>query len=333
MAYPWQGAARRISDSAYREAGETYDLEPAIIKAVFQVESAGRPFRSDGTLERRFEPHHFPRQHWGAIGFSVAKGQAPWRASLALKTGAREAMFMRAYSINPEATLDATSVGGPQIMGFNAADAGFDTSISMTASMAQDEAQHLSAFMHLIDKWNLITVLRAHDWHRFASRYNGSGQAAGYASKIEQAYRNQSGKASPVVLRLGGPANKAATIELQKALGIDPDGIFGRKTDAAVREFQQQNGLKVDGVVGANTWVKLRAREGASPPAQPSHTDRVAQIGAVSGAVTAGTGAVAALGDALPETAMNILVTGATVAGVMAAGAYLFVKLRREGAA
>lgn len=321
MAYPWEGAARRIDSEAFEDAGRRYGLEPAIIEAVWQVESSGRPFRSDGTLERRYEPHHMP-----------GSGITNWRDSLKLSRSRREAMFADAFNRNPEAALRATSVGGPQIMGFNAAAAGFSSATEMVKAMAQDEAAHLAGFMRLVDKWGLITVLAAHDWTRFAARYNGSGQAAIYGRKIEAAYRNLTGRASAVVLRLGRANNKAAVKELQRALGIKEDGVFGHETDAAVRAFQAKYGLKVDGVVGDRTWMMLRDRRDAQPKPQKSSGDMAGQITAISGAATAAAGAVAAIGDALPETAMNMLVGGATVAGVLAAGAFLFTRLRQNRA-
>ena len=54
-----------------------------------------------------------------------------------------------------------------------------------------------------------------------------------------------------------------AVRDLQEALerhGFSPDGIdgiFGRKTEAAVRRFQTDRGLLVDGIVGPQTWGAL----------------------------------------------------------------------------
>src|SRR5215218_3037528 len=45
--------------------------------------------------------------------------------------------------------------------------------------------------------------------------------------------------------------------EVQRALGIAADGIFGIQTDAAVRRYQSRTGLQVDGIVGPSTWSAL----------------------------------------------------------------------------
>ena len=45
--------------------------------------------------------------------------------------------------------------------------------------------------------------------------------------------------------------------QLQKALNLYPDGIFGEVTEEAVKAFQKSNGLKQDGIVGDKTLEAL----------------------------------------------------------------------------
>lgn len=46
-------------------------------------------------------------------------------------------------------------------------------------------------------------------------------------------------------------------VELQKRIGMVPDGIFGPRTVIAVSDWQLKNGLRPDGVVGPATLAKL----------------------------------------------------------------------------
>jgi peptidoglycan DL-endopeptidase CwlO len=64
------------------------------------------------------------------------------------------------------------------------------------------------------------------------------------------------------LLRMGsrGPA----VVKVQRALGIDADGIFGPQTLAAVKRFQRSHGLLVDGIVGPQTRAAL-SRPAAAP--------------------------------------------------------------------
>lgn len=51
---------------------------------------------------------------------------------------------------------------------------------------------------------------------------------------------------------------KAVQSALQKAgFNVDPDGLFGQDTDAAVRSLQNAKGLKIDGIVGPATRAAL----------------------------------------------------------------------------
>ena len=48
---------------------------------------------------------------------------------------------------------------------------------------------------------------------------------------------------------------------LQRALGVNADGIFGVMTEQAVKDFQRSRQLTADGIVGAMTWAALGVTE------------------------------------------------------------------------
>lgn len=41
---------------------------------------------------------------------------------------------------------------------------------------------------------------------------------------------------------------------IQRAVGVKPDGVFGKATESAVKAYQKRKGLSADGIVGAKTW-------------------------------------------------------------------------------
>jgi peptidoglycan hydrolase-like protein with peptidoglycan-binding domain len=47
------------------------------------------------------------------------------------------------------------------------------------------------------------------------------------------------------------------TKQVQAKVGVNPDGKFGAKTEAAVRVFQRAHSLVPDGIVGPKTWRVL----------------------------------------------------------------------------
>lgn len=56
--------------------------------------------------------------------------------------------------------------------------------------------------------------------------------------------------------RMGSPKSDMVK-QIQKALNLYPDGIYGILTKEAVEEFQRKSGLKPDGIVGPATLAKL----------------------------------------------------------------------------
>jgi peptidoglycan hydrolase-like protein with peptidoglycan-binding domain len=59
-------------------------------------------------------------------------------------------------------------------------------------------------------------------------------------------------------LRLQDPHMEGEDVRvLQRAIGADPDGDFGKNTEKALRAFQRKHGLDVDGVAGKETWKKI----------------------------------------------------------------------------
>jgi len=80
-------------------------------------------------------------------------------------------------------------------------------------------------------------------------------------------YREDAIPASTVkrTLRRGSQGDDVRELqETLNARGYDcgtADGVFGKKTEAAVKAFQAANGLTADGVVGRKTWAALETEQ------------------------------------------------------------------------
>ncbi|MEA2411262.1 MAG: hypothetical protein QOC77_1823 [Thermoleophilaceae bacterium] len=83
----------------------------------------------------------------------------------------------------------------------------------------------------------------------------------GKALHQQRAHRNGGGGHAHRAGRGGGHhathGGGTSVADLQRALGLSADGVFGRQTARAVREFQRHHGLRADGVVGPATWAAL----------------------------------------------------------------------------
>lgn len=81
----------------------------------------------------------------------------------------------------------------------------------------------------------------------------------GFEVGAKQAGRPEDEDHTPL-LRMGDKGDYVRQVQQllnRRNAGLEEDGDFGEKTDAAVRKFQEASGLVDDGVVGDYTWRKL----------------------------------------------------------------------------
>ena len=88
-----------------------------------------------------------------------------------------------------------------------------------------------------------------------------------------------------------------AVQELQSALnangaGLAVDGVFGKRTHAAVKDYQSSKGLQVDGVVGPNTRAALNGGVSTGGASAPSSSASSPSSGSSSTIVNAARSAV-----------------------------------------
>ena len=81
-----------------------------------------------------------------------------------------------------------------------------------------------------------------------AAAADGRGGALAPTTEEE---KKRAPEPTPVVVKRGDRGT--AVRQVQSALGITADGVFGAQTERAVKRFQARKGLAADGVVGPET--------------------------------------------------------------------------------
>jgi len=189
-----------ITEKAFNDSAALIGVEPAVIKAVAEVESSGDGFLPTGHPKILFEPHKFWQQ-LKARGIDPTKitGASDilykdWGSKPYGKNSAQPERLERAIKINKDAALSSASWGKFQVMGFNYELAGFATLDAFVAAMHIDEDQHLHAFVNFVKNKNLVQYLVTKNWPKFAEGFNGSGYKQNkYDEKLAAAYNKFKG--------------------------------------------------------------------------------------------------------------------------------------------
>lgn len=269
---------------ALGQIARDHDLEPAVLKAVVEVESNGKlGAKVNGKFEPliRFEGHYFYRLLPNAKrNKAIVQGLASAKAGKVknpLRQAVRWKRLKRAEAIDRPAALASCSWGVGQVMGSHWRWLGY-ASIDALVADARDGAEgQILLMMRYIKKAGLIEKLQDHDWAGFARAYNGPAyRKYKYDTKMQDAYwrysdrfdrADKKNKILPrngmIVLRFGS-AGKAVEM-LQKELGIlgyslKIDGDFGPATERMVKLFQRENRLRIDGIFGPKSLETLQRR-------------------------------------------------------------------------
>lgn len=177
-------------------------LDPALAVAVLAVESGGRAFER-GRLVIRLELHqlyerwetfrsefelHFRFRRdrrwlghqWRPTSFDV------WQA-VHRNQDSEWAAFDLVRGLDKDSAYESTSMGLPQIMGFNADKVGYGSAEEMFHAFERSEAAQVLALFDFVRNQGLVEPLLRGDLERFAAGYNGRGNAAKYAQRIASA--------------------------------------------------------------------------------------------------------------------------------------------------
>lgn len=149
------------------------DIELAVLQAFISVESGGRGFdKATGKILIQFEPHWFKKKapYAPSGNWSVNKVDVQSKEWLA---------FNEAFRINPEAAMESTSIGLPQIMGFHWKRLGYDSVGAMWDDFKESTLNQIAALITFIETdRRLKQAMLDKDWHKVAMFYNGAGYAA-----------------------------------------------------------------------------------------------------------------------------------------------------------
>lgn len=179
---------KTLSEVDYVSAAERLDVEPAVIKAVAEVESRGDGFLDTGEPVILFERHKFHR-HTGGL-FSAANPDISNPKSGGYgKTEDQHARLQKAVALDRDAALESASWGKFQVLGENWESLGYASLQEFINAMYRSEADHLDAFLRYVEVNGLADALRKHRWATFARGYNGKNyKINNYDVRLARAY-------------------------------------------------------------------------------------------------------------------------------------------------
>ena len=174
---------------------KNFGIEPAMFLAFIEVESGGKGFDDlTGKILIQFEPSWFRKK----VAYAPS---GAWSVNKVDVQSKEWVAFNDAFKINPNAAMESTSIGLPQIMGFHWKLLGYKSVNKMWDDFKRGEYQQVLALARYI-KANpkLYSSIKRKDFHSIASLYNGDNYKAmakkwgrePYNISLEKAYKRWS---------------------------------------------------------------------------------------------------------------------------------------------
>lgn len=219
--------------------------------AVWQAESGGETYRP-GYPVLRFENHAFFKrwgkdqpalfdQHFQFGGRGGVPGEKwknhKWRAQPVDPWHRFHGDQDREYEVfrhaealaGSEAACRSASFGGPQILGSNYLEVGYQSAADLFAAVSRSERAEVFSFFDFCQSKKILDEIRDEEWEDFAHDYNGPGKAVEYGEIIGQYYEAALALAIPNIVPGApmpiGPAFAAVPPVHAPALGVAPAGV------------------------------------------------------------------------------------------------------------
>lgn len=177
-----------LTNTAIGQIADEFGLPYAKAKAVVVVESGSQAFDPiTGKIIIQFEPHWFKRK-------SPYSPSGKWSLNKVEKQAAEWIAFNDAFSKNPKAAMESTSIGLMQVMGFHWKILGFKSVGEMwdyAKESAENQLRLGLRFIQSNDK--MFIALKSGNWAKFAYYYNGEQyKKFNYDTRLESAYKQYS---------------------------------------------------------------------------------------------------------------------------------------------
>lgn len=158
----------KLTDIHIHQLAVEFGLSYAQIKAIIEVESGGKGFdEKTGKILIQFEPSWFKRK-------SPYTPSGKWSINKVDVQSKEWDAFNDAFSENPDASMESTSIGMMQVMGFHFKLLGFKTVGEMWDYAKESEVNQVRlGLLFIKSNTKMFKALKSGIWWQFAYYYNG----------------------------------------------------------------------------------------------------------------------------------------------------------------